>query len=121
MKVTGSLTGCKIKESEKNNYNPKKIERHLAYIEEKTNEYLKQLEASKQQELEQTQSELRNLGGEINELAQRVASASEELSASSDEQARGAQQQKGQSDAVATAMEEMTATVMSGQKRRPDL
>jgi methyl-accepting chemotaxis protein len=66
----------------------------------------------KQQELEQTQSELRNLGGDINELAQRVASASEELSASSDEQARGAQQQKGQSDAVATAMEEMTATVM---------
>ena len=41
-----------------------------------------------------------------------MASASEELSASSDEQARGAQQQKGQSDAVATAMEEMTATVM---------
>ena len=67
---------------------------------------------AQQQELEKTQSELRNLGGDINELSQRVASASEELSASSDEQARGAQQQKGQADAVATAMEEMTATVM---------
>ena len=67
---------------------------------------------AKQEELEHAQAELRDLGGEINELAQRVASASEELSASSDEQARGAQQQKGQSDAVATAMEEMTATVM---------
>jgi methyl-accepting chemotaxis protein len=65
-----------------------------------------------QQRLEQVQADLRNLGGDINELAQRVASASEELSASSDEQARGAKQQKGQSDAVATAMEEMTATVM---------
>lgn len=30
--------------SKKNNYNPKKIERHLAYIEEKTNEYLAQLD-----------------------------------------------------------------------------
>ncbi|MFU2207352.1 methyl-accepting chemotaxis protein [Solidesulfovibrio sp. C21] len=67
---------------------------------------------TKQQELERSQADLHNLGGDINELAQRVASASEELSASSDEQARGAQQQKGQSDAVATAMEEMTATVM---------
>ncbi|MHC1711552.1 MAG: methyl-accepting chemotaxis protein [Solidesulfovibrio sp.] len=65
-----------------------------------------------QRALETAQTDLRNLGGEINEVAQRVASASEELSASSDEQARGAQQQKGQSEAVATAMEEMTATVM---------
>ncbi|MHC1788925.1 methyl-accepting chemotaxis protein [Solidesulfovibrio sp.] len=67
---------------------------------------------NQQRELKKTQTDLQNLGGEINELAQRVASASEELSASSDEQARGAQQQKGQADAVATAMEEMTATVM---------
>jgi len=65
-----------------------------------------------QRQVESAQASLRELGGEINQLAQRVASASEELSASSDEQARGAQQQKGQSDAVATAMEEMTATVM---------
>ncbi|WP_051434497.1 methyl-accepting chemotaxis protein [Desulfonatronum lacustre] len=52
------------------------------------------------------------LGEEINELSQRVASASEELSASADEQARGAMQQKGQTDSVATAMEEMAATVL---------
>ena len=57
-----------------------------------------------QQRLEETQTELHNLGGDINELAQRVASASEELSASSDEQARGAQQQKQQADAVSTSM-----------------
>ncbi len=61
--------------------------------------------------LEQQES-MRRLGDDINELAQRVASASEELSASADEQARGAQQQKQQSDSVATAMEEMTSTVM---------
>jgi methyl-accepting chemotaxis protein len=70
------------------------------------------VQRDQQRRLEQTQADLRNLGGDINELAQRVASASEELSASSDEQARGAQQQKQQADAVATAMEEMTATVM---------
>ncbi|WP_027184901.1 methyl-accepting chemotaxis protein [Desulfovibrio inopinatus] len=49
---------------------------------------------------------------EVSDLAQRLASASEELSASADEQARGAREQKKQTDTVATAMEEMTATVM---------
>ena len=67
---------------------------------------------AQQQKTEQAQAELRDLGGEINALSQRVASASEELSASSDEQARGAKQQKEQSDSVATSMEEMTSTVL---------
>jgi transposase len=39
-------TKSRAHNSKKNNYNPKKIERHLAYIEEKTNEYLKQLDAA---------------------------------------------------------------------------
>ena len=39
-------TKSRAHNSKKNNYNPKKIERHLAYIEEKTNEYLAQLDAS---------------------------------------------------------------------------
>ncbi|MFW5488072.1 MAG: methyl-accepting chemotaxis protein [Desulfovibrio sp.] len=52
------------------------------------------------------------VGSEISELAQRMASATEELSASADEQAKGAQQQKVQTDTVATAMEQMTATVL---------
>ncbi|TVQ98825.1 MAG: PAS domain-containing protein [Desulfovibrionales bacterium] len=52
------------------------------------------------------------LGEEINELSQRVASASEELSAAADEQARGARQQTQQTDSVATAMEQMAATVL---------
>lgn len=38
-------TKSRAHNSKKNNYNPKKIERHLAYIEEKTNEYLAQLDA----------------------------------------------------------------------------
>ena len=38
-------TKSRAHNSKKNNYNPKKIERHLAYIEEKTNEYLTQLDA----------------------------------------------------------------------------
>jgi transposase len=47
--ITGkiiAIDGTKVRahNSKKNNYNPKKLERHLAYIEEKTNEYLKQLE-----------------------------------------------------------------------------
>lgn len=47
--ITGkviAVDGTKVRahNSKKNNYNPKKIERHLKYIEEKTNEYLSQLD-----------------------------------------------------------------------------
>lgn len=47
-----AVDGTKIRgnNSKKNNYNPKKIERHLSYIEEKTNQYLQQLEAADQEE-----------------------------------------------------------------------
>ncbi|MFW5735270.1 MAG: methyl-accepting chemotaxis protein, partial [Oceanidesulfovibrio sp.] len=51
-------------------------------------------------------------GGQVRELAQRVAAASEQLSAAASEQSRGARQQKAQSESVATAMEQMTATVL---------
>lgn len=49
---TVAIDGTKVRahNSKKNNYNPKKIERHLAYIEERTNEYLKQLEANDEDE-----------------------------------------------------------------------
>lgn len=47
--ITGTIIaidGTKVRanNSKKNNYSPKKIERHLAYIEEKTNEYLTELD-----------------------------------------------------------------------------
>lgn len=43
-----AIDGTKVRanNSKKNNFNPKKIERHLSYIEEKTNEYLKQLDVT---------------------------------------------------------------------------
>ena len=49
---TVAIDGTKVRahNSKKNNYNQKKIERHLSYIEEKTNEYLKQLETNDAQE-----------------------------------------------------------------------
>lgn len=43
-------TKTRAHNSKKNNFNPKKLERHLAYIEEKTNEYLKQLETNDAEE-----------------------------------------------------------------------
>lgn len=72
------------------------------------------LKAIKEQQarLEQENRKRLILGEEINELSQRVASASEELSASADEQARGARQQKEQTDSAATVMTEMAATVL---------
>lgn len=47
-----AMDGTKIRanNSKKNNYSPKKIERHLAYIEEKTNEYLAALDQNDSQE-----------------------------------------------------------------------
>ena len=49
---TVAIDGTKVRahNSKKNNYNPKKIERHLQYIEEKTNDYLNQLDANDSQE-----------------------------------------------------------------------
>ena len=49
---TVAIDGTKLRahNSKKNNYNPKKLERHFAYIEEKTNEYLKQLETNDAEE-----------------------------------------------------------------------
>jgi len=49
--ISGSLiaidgTKARAHNSKKNNYNPKKVERHFAYIEEKTNQYLKELDAA---------------------------------------------------------------------------
>ena len=53
--ITGevvAMDGTKIRanNSKKNNYRPKKIERHLAYIEEKTNEYFAELDRNDLQE-----------------------------------------------------------------------
>ena len=47
-----AVDGTKIRgnNSKKNNYNVKKIERHLAYIEEKTKQYLAQLDQADQEE-----------------------------------------------------------------------
>lgn len=39
-------TKARAHNSKKNNYSPKKIERHIQYIEEKTNEYLTQLDSN---------------------------------------------------------------------------
>ena len=49
---TVAIDGTKVRasNSKKNNYNQKKIDRHLAYIEEKTTEYLNQLEENDKQE-----------------------------------------------------------------------
>jgi transposase len=47
-----AMDGTKVRSnnSKKNHYNSKKIERHLAYIEEKTNEYLAELDSNDMQE-----------------------------------------------------------------------
>lgn len=62
--------------------------------------------------LEAQQARLSEAGERLSGLAEHVASATELLSAAADDQAQGAQKQKHQTTAVATAMDEMTATVL---------
>jgi transposase len=57
--TTIAIDGTKARahNSKKNNYNPKKIERHIAYIEDKTNQYLKELdEADKNEQPERVKN-----------------------------------------------------------------
>ena len=60
--ITGSViaidgTKARAHNSKKNNYNQKKIERHISYIEEKTNQYLKELDnADKQEQCEKVKN-----------------------------------------------------------------
>jgi len=69
-------------------------------------------EKNQQNEIIGQRNRLAGVAEEISNLAQQVASASEELSASADEQEKGAVRQKDQTDTVATAMEQMTASVL---------
>jgi methyl-accepting chemotaxis protein len=61
--------------------------------------------------LNQMKNNLRGMIDSIAQTAEHVASASEEISASTTQQALGAETQKDQSAQVATAMQEMSATV----------
>ncbi|MFH1914131.1 MAG: methyl-accepting chemotaxis protein [Pseudomonadota bacterium] len=63
-------------------------------------------------EVERQRERMAQAGQQISTLAEHVASATELLSAAADEQAQGAQKQRNQTSSVATAMEEMTATVI---------
>mgnify|MGYP005858400167 CR=1 FL=1 len=66
---TVAIDGTKVRahNSKKNNYNPKKIERHLAYIEEKTNEYLAQLDTN---DTEENQPIVKHVKEKLERLAQ---------------------------------------------------
>lgn len=63
-----AIDGTKIRasNSKKNNYNPKKIQRHLDYIEAKTNEYLAELEQNDQ--AEKSTEQIKHVQQKINKL-----------------------------------------------------
>lgn len=60
-------TKSRASNSKKNNYNSKKIERHLKYIEDKTEEYLGQLESNDKQESE---LDVKHIQDKVNRLAE---------------------------------------------------
>lgn len=58
-------TKARAHNSKKNNYNQKKIDRHFAYIEEKTNQYLKALDHSDKNE---SQEKIKNIEAKLERL-----------------------------------------------------
>ena len=72
-KKLSAVDGTKIRadNSKKNNYNKKKIERQLKYIEEKTDEYLKTLEDNDQEPLENQKYTAEYIKNKIEELEKR--------------------------------------------------
>lgn len=64
---TVAIDGTKVRahNSKKNNYNQKKIDRHLAYIEAKANEYVRQLEDNDKQD---DSIEVRDIAGKLERL-----------------------------------------------------
>lgn len=69
-------------------------------------------EVEQRKEMEKQRENMAAAGAQLSELAEHVASATELLSASADDQAEGAVKQRQQTTSVATAMEQMTATVI---------
>lgn len=68
--------------------------------------------SGQQRQIEEQGRNMARVGEQLSGLAEHVASATELLSASADDQAEGAQRQKNSTSSVATAMEEMTVTVL---------
>lgn len=94
---TVAIDGTKVRahNSKKNNYNPKKIERHLRYIEEKTTAYLQELEANDQQDnpvkVTRVKEKLERLRGnklKYEGLQQRMDAGGEVQVSTTDEDAR---------------------------------
>ncbi len=67
---------------------------------------------AQEKEIREQRENMFQAGEQLSGLAEHVASATELLSAAADDQAQGAQKQKNQTSSVATAMDEMTATVL---------
>lgn len=95
--TTIAIDGTKFRahNSKKNNFNQKKIDRHLAYIEEKTNEYLQQLDSNDSQEdtlkIKQVQQKIERLKGnklKYEVLQQQLETSGEPQISTSDADAR---------------------------------
>lgn len=95
--ATVAIDGTKVRahNSKKNNYNAKKIERHLTYIEEKTSEYLQQLETNDAEENNQNISGVKEKLARLKEtkinyelLQQKLEQSGEPQISTTDEDAR---------------------------------
>lgn len=83
-----AIDGTKVRahNSKKNNYNPKKIERHMAYIEEKTNAYLKELEENDAKDSEEKVGNIAEKLARLKENKLKYEALKQELATSGDTQ-----------------------------------
>lgn len=96
---TMAVDGTKVRasNSKKNNYNPRKIERHLKYIEEKTEEYLSDLESNDREES-------RMDSGEVMEKLQRLRESKIHYEVLQDQLAKSGEPQISTTDTDARAL-----------------
>jgi len=101
---TVAIDGTKMRahNSKKNNYSPKKIERHLSYIEEKTKEYLNELDANDEGE---SPIKLDNIKKKIERLNQNKIKY----------ELLGQRMEEGRSPQVSTTDEDARALLVQGQ------
>nr|NQU90420.1 transposase [Bacteroidota bacterium] len=89
--IAGDSTKLRAQNSKKNNYNQKKIDHHIAYIENKIDEYNKQLSEADGDKNEQIRKEIDNQNqrkGKYNQLEKQLKESGESQVSTSDPESR---------------------------------
>ncbi|MBA7555820.1 hypothetical protein ES705_48512 [subsurface metagenome] len=89
--IAGDSSKFRAQNNKKNNFNQKKIDRHITYIENKIDEYNKQLSEADEDKKEQIRKEIDNQNqrkGKYNQLEKQLKESGESQVSTSDPESR---------------------------------